>query len=138
MSEDKPVMKTLANCTPVEFLRQTNRIRHAAADLLKKADISEIRKRMPPLSGDETPEQKQKAMREQGKKNFSDILDALMETNAEDTAAVIGMMCFQNPNDVESATGMEYLSAGLELIQSKPVMDFFLMLMGSAQTSTDG
>lgn len=138
MNGDKPVMKTLANCTPVEFLRQTNRIRHAAAGLLKKAEISEIRKRMPALSGNETPEQKKEAMKKQGEKNFSDILDTLMETNAEDTAAVMAMMCFQNPKDMENATGMEYLSAALELIQSKPVMDFFLMLMGSAQTSTDG
>lgn len=138
MSENKAAMKTLANCTPVEFLRQTNRIRHAAAGLLKKAEISEIRKRMPALSGNETPDQKKEAMREQGKKNFSDILDTLMETNAEDTAAVMAMMCFQEPKDMENATGMEYLSAGLELIQSKPVMDFFLMLMGLAQTSTDG
>ena len=31
-------MKTLANCAPVEFLRQTNKIRHQAGALLKNLD----------------------------------------------------------------------------------------------------
>lgn len=138
MSENAPAIKTLANCSPVEFLRQTNKIRHAAADLLKMAGVSEIRKRMPALTGKETDEEKKAAIMAQGRKNFSDILDALMETNAQDTAAVLGMMCFQDPEALEGATGMQYLSAGLDLLQSKPVMDFFLMLMRSAQTSTGG
>lgn len=42
-------MKTLANCTPVEFLRQTNKIRHAVEGLLLDSGVQEIRKRMPEL-----------------------------------------------------------------------------------------
>lgn len=121
-------MKTLANCTAVEFLRQTNKIRHFAAGLLDKAGVAEIRKRAPQLTGNETKEEKAAAMRMQGKKNFSDILDALMDVNAEDTAALLGMMCFQAPEDMEGERGMKYLEPGLELLMSKPVLDFLLTL----------
>ncbi len=135
--EGKPPMKTLANCTPVEFLRQTNKIRHAAADLLGAAGIAEIRKRMPSLTGGESEGEKEAALKKQGAKNFSDILDALLDVNAEGTAALLGMMCFQEPDDMENATGMEYLEAGLELLKSKPVMDFLLMLAGSVPKNMD-
>ena len=36
-------MKNLANCTPREFLRQTNRIRKAAARWLERTDALAIR-----------------------------------------------------------------------------------------------
>lgn len=129
-------MKTLANCTPVEFLRQTNKIRHAVAETLDMAGVSEIRKRQPELTGNETPEERKAALHEQGMKNFGAILDSLMDTNAEAFAAVLGMMCFKEPEDMEGSTGMEFLEAGLELIKSKPVMDFFGLLLSSERTAT--
>lgn len=137
-STDKPPMKTMANCTPVEFLRQANKIRHSAAKLLGAAGIAEIRKRMPNFTGDETPEERKTALNKQGVKNLSDILDALLDVNAEGTAALLGMMCFQEPEDMANATGMEYLGAALELIESKPVLDFLLMLVGSAPKDMGG
>ena len=42
-------VKTLANCTDVEFLRQTNKIRKAVEKWLTDTDIANIRKRMPKL-----------------------------------------------------------------------------------------
>ncbi|MDE6903331.1 MAG: hypothetical protein K2P22_11405 [Lachnospiraceae bacterium] len=129
-------MKTMANCTPVEFLQQANKIRHSAAALLHDSKIGDIRKRLPVLTGKETEEEKKAAIRAQSMKNFSDILDALLEDNAESTAALIGMMCFQSPEDMKQATGMEYLEVGMELMQSKPVIDFLLMLTTSGQKNT--
>lgn len=136
--QDGHAMKTLANCTPVEFLRQTNKIRHAAANLLGAAGIAEIRKRMPAFTGSETEDEKKAALKKQGAKNFSDILDALLDVNADGTAALLGMMCFQEPEDIVNATGMEYLEAGIDLLKSKPVMDFLLMLVGLGQKDTAG
>ena len=36
-------LKTLANCKPSEFLKQTNKIRKAAAEWLTATDILEIK-----------------------------------------------------------------------------------------------
>lgn len=131
-------MKTLANCTPVEFLRQTNKIRHAVEDLLLDSGIQEIRKRMPELTGEETQAERKALMNNQAKKNMGAILDALMEKNAEQTANVLGMMCFLEPEEMEKTTVSEIMTPVLELLNSKPVMDFLLLSMKSAPTNTDG
>ena len=41
--------KNLANCTPEEFLVQSNKIRKAVENWLKVTDIMEIRKNVPKL-----------------------------------------------------------------------------------------
>ncbi len=40
-------IKTLSNCKPSEFLKQTNRIRKAVERWLTDTDIANIRKRQP-------------------------------------------------------------------------------------------
>lgn len=134
----KPPMKTLANCTPVEFLRQTNKIRHAVSDLFGAAGIAEIRKNLPEMTGDETDAEKKEKFQKQGAQNFSKILDALLDTNAEATAALLGMMCFRDPKDMENDTGMEYIEAALALFESNPVKDFLLTLVQLALKNTEG
>ncbi len=131
-------MKTLANCTPVEFLRQTNKIRHAVDGLLKDSGVQEIRKRIPQTTGKETQVEKKAMLNDQAKKNMNDILDALMDKNAEQTASVLGMMCFMEPEEIQKATVAEIMTPALELLNSKPVMDFLLSLMNSELTSMDG
>lgn len=130
-------MKTLANCTPVEFLRQTNKIRHAVADLFGAAGIAEIRKNLPLLTGEETEEEKREKTDKQGMENFSKILDALLDTNAEATASLLAMMCFREPKDIENDTGMEYLGAALALFESKAVRNFLLMLVQLVEKNTE-
>ena len=137
-AQEKPPMKTLANCTPVEFLRQTNKIKHAVSELFDTAGIAEIRKRMPVLTGNETPEEKQTAMQKQGVLNFSDILDALLDANAEGTAALIGMMCFRDPEEIRNDTMMDHLGAVMDLLENKAVKDFLLLLLRLATSNTDG
>ena len=58
-------MKTLANCNPVEFLKQTNKIRHAVSHLLQDSGVMEIRKHLPKLTGEESPQEKKEKEREQ-------------------------------------------------------------------------
>lgn len=125
-------MKTLANCTLVEFLRQTNKIRHAAADLFGAAGIAEIRKVLPELTGSETAEEKKAKIDKQGSENFSKILDALLDTNAEATASLLAMMCFKEPDEIDSYNTGEYMEAALALFESKAVRDFLQMLVQSA------
>lgn len=129
-------MKTLANCTPTEFLRQTNKIRHAVEELLKDSKVGDIRKRLPEFTGKETQEKKKAMLNEQAKKNLGDILDALMEENAEKTADVLGMMCFLEPGEIGNYTSVEIMGPALELLYSKPVLDFLSLLMRSEPTNT--
>lgn len=82
-NQNKPRMKTLANCTPTEFLRQTNKIRHAAAGFMKETSVLELHKRRPKLTGKETDAEKKAALDKQSRKNLSDMADLLMDTNAE-------------------------------------------------------
>lgn len=121
-------MKTLANCSPVEFLRQTNKIRHAAAGFMKETGVLELRKRLPELTGKETEEEKKTALDKQARQNLSDMADLLMDTNAEKTAELLGMLCFMDPKDLENAKGIEFLTPAIEILSSKPVIDFLLLL----------
>ena len=51
-------MKNLANCTPTEFFRQTNLIRKSVSKWLTDTDIQGIRKRMPEIPEDASPEER--------------------------------------------------------------------------------
>lgn len=130
-------MKTLANCSPVEFLRQTNKIRHAAAGFMKETGVLELRKRRPELTGKETDAEKKAALDKQARKNLSDMADLLMDANAEKTAELLGMLCFVEPEDVVKAKGIDFLAPAIELLNSRPVMDFLLSLSKLEQTITD-
>lgn len=130
-------MKTLANCSPVEFLRQTNKIRHAAAGFMKETGVLELRKRRPELTGKETDTEKKAALDKQARKNLSDMADLLMDTNAEKTAELLGMLCFMEPEDVVKAKGIDFLTPAIELLNSRPVIDFLLSLARLEQTITD-
>lgn len=136
-NQNKPRMKTLANCTPVEFLRQTNKIRHAAAGFMKETGVLELRKRRPELTGKETDEEKKAALDKQARKNLSDMADLLMDTNAEKTAELLGMLCFMEPEEVSNAKGIDFMTPAFEFLNTKPVIDFLLSLAKSEETSTD-
>lgn len=131
------MMKTLANCTPVEFLRQTNKIRHAAAGFIKETSVLDLRKRRPELTGKETDAEKKAAMDKQARKNLSDMADLLMDTNAQKTAELLGMLCFMEPEDVSNAKGIDFMTPAIELLNAKPVIDFLLSLAKLEEMSTD-
>ena len=94
-------MKTLANCNLKEFLMQTNKIRHKAADFYDIIGIADIRKTMPIMTGKETPEEAEKKRIEQGKKNISAIIDKCIDENIDATIEIIGLMCFKTPEEAE-------------------------------------
>ena len=124
-------MKTLANCTLKEFLKQINKIRHEVEGLYKASGIAEIRERVPKFTGKETEEEKEKLIKEQGKKNISDILDNCLEYNIDQTIKVIGLMCFMNEGEAAEMEVSEFYDVVFSLIESKRVMDFFTRLGNS-------
>lgn len=138
-------MKNLANCTPVEFLKQTNKIRHSVEGWLKDTGILEIRKNKPQLieiTDSMSDEEKAKAEREnkermtaQVKKNISDMLDKAFETNADKTVEVLALLCFIEPKDANSVKPTVYLKNASEILSDKDVIDFFISLMRLEQTN---
>lgn len=138
-------MKTLASCSPTEFVKQTNRIRIVVEKWLTATKILEIRARMPKIEA-KKPESKEdlaediearkKAFAEQAKKNAFDMLEAMLETEAEGTIELLGLCCFVEPNDVDKYTMSEYLVCISEHIEDPGVMRFFGSLARLGLTSS--
>lgn len=137
-------MKNLANCTPSEFLKQTNRIKKSVEKWLKATDIMEIRKRMPSGMPEVTAdmstsekqkvlEKRQKMLREQSNKNLSAILDAMLEEHPQETLEVLALCCFVEPEKVDDNPMSYYLRSVYEMIEDDAVKDFFTLLMSLAQ-----
>lgn len=133
---DKPKIKNLANCTLKEFLKQINKIRHEVEDLFTVANIKEIRKNIPTFTGEETEEEKAEIIRQQGRKNISDILDNCLEKNVDKTVKVIGLMCFKTEKEAENMDVSDFYDVTFELLGSKRVIDFFTKLVNSGLINT--
>lgn len=139
-------MKTLASCKPSEFLKQTNAIRKSVENWITETDIINIRKRLPhkeiPALGStheerlEIERRNKEAEEEQMRKNLSAILDAALETHAEETLEVLALCCFVDPKNVDDHTVSEYLSALNEILNDESVMSFFTSLARLEQTVT--
>lgn len=126
-------MKTLANCTTVEFLKQSNKIRHAISEYLTETKILDIRKNKPVIKDGMSEEEKKAALREQARKNISDMLDNALEENAEATTRILALMCFiEDEKEAENIDPAEVL----DVILSERVLNFFTRLMQSGLIDT--
>lgn len=129
-------LKNLANCTPKEFIVQTNRIRHSVESWLKLTDIPTIRAQHAVINDDMTTEEREAANYEQGKKNLNEILDSVMEKHPDETVELLSMLCFVEKEDIDKYTMTEYLAAFNELIGNKEVVNFFTSLIQLGQMLT--
>ena len=121
-------MKNLANCDPVEFLVQTNRIRKAADKWLSLTKIMDIRKRIPKVNPGAGEAENRQMLEKQIEKNARAILDAVMDKHPQETAELLGLMCFIEPEDLRNHQMKELLGALNELVRTPEVMDFFMSL----------
>ena len=129
-------MKTLATCTPREFMRQTAKIRHVAADWLDITKVLEIRKTAPDIPKNATIEERKAAIQDQAQKNLSKILDAILDEHPDETLNLLALACFIEPEDVDNYSVEFYLDAISELISNKAVIRFFASLVQLEQTNT--
>ena len=129
-------MKTLANCNPREFLVQTNKIRKSVIKWLDDTKILEIRANKPQFTEDATEEEKKTATIEQIKTNLSEMLDAMLDEHPEETAELLGLLCFIEPSDLDNHTMPELLNAFTEIINCPEIIGFFTSLMQLVQKST--
>lgn len=138
-------MKTIANCKPSEFLRQTNRLRKSAEKWMKDTDIINIRKRIPiftTVPPDATQEEREKINREnealkteQAIKNMNAILDAALEQYPDETLEILALCCFVEPEDVDNYNVADYLNAFTEILQNGAVISFFTSLARLGQNA---
>lgn len=137
--------KNLANCKPTEFLRQTARVRKAVEKWLKETKIMEIRSRK--VEGIETvPDdadldaayeirrRNAQKITAQQRKNFNDILNAVMDEHPDETLELLALLCFIEPKDVDNYDISYYLGNFAELISNKDVINFFTSLAQLGQT----
>lgn len=145
-------LKNLSNCTFTEFLFQTNKIRKAVEKWLTDTDIMNIRQKMPMLG--EVPaqekykdgmtdkekaevdskneereriiEENDKKLSEQSRENLKEILDSVMGEHPEETAGIIAMCCFIEPENKDDYQTRDYLAAFTEMINDDVVFDFFV------------
>ena len=118
----------MANCTTAEFLRQSNKIRHAVAEYLDFTKILDIRKNKPVFNDSMTDEEKKAAIKEQARKNISAMLDNALEENAEATTRILALLCFVD--DTEEAERLDPFEL-LDVVLSERVLNFFTRLMQS-------
>lgn len=129
-------MKTLANCNPREFLVQTNKIRKSVVKWLDDTKILEIRANKPQFTEGATEEEKKTVTIEQIKTNLSEMLDAMLDEHPEETAELLGLLCFIEPSDLDNHTMPELLNAFTEIINCPEIIGFFTSLMQLVQKST--
>nr|DAI29739.1 MAG TPA: hypothetical protein [Caudoviricetes sp.] len=129
-------MKTLANCTPREFLAQTNKIRKSVVKWLDDTKILEIRSRKPKYAEDATEEEKTAAVTAQIKENFSAMLDAMLDEHPDETAELLGLLCFIEPNELDNHTMPELLNVFTDIVNCPEIIGFFTSLMQLAQKNT--
>lgn len=130
-------MKTLANCSPREFLVQSNRIRKAVSKWLTLTKLLEIRKNLPKLPENATQEEREAAAAEQIQSNARAMLDSILDEHPEETAELLGLLCFVEPEDLDNHPMTEFFGAISEILNSKEIIDFFTSLvnLGSENTS---
>lgn len=131
-------MKNLANCSVREFLTQTNKIRKSVANWLSLTQIMEIRKHLPDLPEDISKEDKDEALKKQAKENLSDMLDAILDKYPEETAEMLGLACFIEPEDLDNHKMVELFSSFDEMINCEEVISFFTSLAKLARKTGFG
>ena len=129
-------LKTLATCTPREFLVQTNKIRKSVEKWLSMTKIMEIRKNMPDLHDVVSPEDRKAAINAQARRNISAILDSVLEEHPDETLELLALMCFIDPAEVDLHPMNEYLKAFAELLADEAVISFFTSLIQLGEMNT--
>lgn len=141
---EKVPMKTLANCKPSEFLKQTSKIRKAVSAWMTATDIANIRARLPekePVPENATKEEKvaiilrnTEKLKKQRIENLNAILDAMLDEHPDETLEVLALCCFIEPKDADNYPVGDYLTAVSQLISDEAVIGFFISLAQLGQT----
>lgn len=131
-------MKNLANCSVREFLAQTNKIRKSVSNWLNLTKVMEIRQHIPDVPEGTSDEEKKALMEAQVKKNLAEMMDAILEKYPEETAEILGLLCFIDPKDLDNYKMTDLLSSFSEMMENKEVITFFTSLLKLVNRTTGG
>lgn len=140
------IEKTLANCKPREFMRQTYRVKKFAEVWLTETDIMNIRKNAPdlPAIDPSAPKEEREAQRKANKEaeekaglaNFSRMFDAVFGEHPDETLELLALCCFVEPERIDDYMMSDYLDALTDILASGSVRSFFTSFMSLARTIT--
>lgn len=138
-------MKNLANCKPTEFMKQTAKIARQVEKWLKVTDLQAIRSELPELkqiTKDMDKEERNATFLENkatseafAREKTKKMIDAIFVKHPEETLAILALICFVDPKDVDNYTMEEYFEGLTELINSRAVIGFFTSLVQLGQTN---
>ena len=131
-------MKNLANCNVREFLTQTNKIRKSVVNWLSLTQVLEIRRTMPAIPEDISEDERKEIIAEQAKENLFNMLDSILDKYPEETAEMLGLMCFIEPEDLDKHKMTELFSSFTEMINCEEVIGFFTSLVSLARKAGFG
>ena len=129
-------MKNLATCSPTEFFTQTVAIRHAAAEWFSGTNILNIRKKVPTIPPNASPEEKREMITKQAKENAMEIFRAVFEEHPEETIKLMALACFVEPERVDDYPMEDYLTAIMDMVESPAVVRFFSYVVRSGLKNT--
>lgn len=131
------MLKNLSNCSPREFLVQTNKIRILAKDFIDETDIFNIKtKWITQEVKDADNKNKENIIKKNIINSFDEILANLLEKNVDKTTALLCYCCFVEPEN-ESKYEMADLLESIGLMcTDKRVIGFFTTLIKSLPTNT--
>lgn len=124
----KQEMKTLINCTNVEFLAQATKIKADVEKFIKETKIPELRRQRMPLTGKESEEEKAAAEKQRVEKIWDDIFKATFVERPEMTIDIIAKMCFTTPDEIEKLSPTEITNLAILLLGNQRINDFFSAL----------
>jgi hypothetical protein len=126
-------IKTLANCKPSEFMKQTNRIKRQVEQWLTDTDIMNIRKKLPTIPEGATEDERKTLLKEQSMKNLSEILDSALEEHTDETLAILALCCFVPVEKADTKSIDFYMTAISDMMESDAVARFFTLLVRLGQ-----
>lgn len=143
-------MKTLANCNPIEFLSQTGRIKKQIEKYFNDTKVIEILRA--PISGQIEKELEevtkgldrkehahqiaaavQTAKRKQTLQNISKALDVCLIDKPRETAELLGLVCFIEPEDIDQYKGVDFLKPAFDVLSNDACVNFLSSVMNSGQ-----
>lgn len=122
-------MKHFANCTPDEFMSQVVKFRGPFVDWINEIGIPEIRARRPEGYDSMSKEEKISAISKLANENMGEIISIALEKNAEATKNLMCLATFTDPEDFNSHTMVEYLTAIMEILGNETVKGFFTLYL---------
>lgn len=107
-----------------QFLSAVYNAAEAVAEMARVTGISEIRKHLPELSGDENAAERKRKFAEQSRKNMLDIAKSAMQKHPEETVNALRALIVLDEGE-EFPHGIKLLTTAIKVFNNSDIMDFF-------------